>query len=64
MTDVKIGLVGSLVKFHPTDTPGELSNVFYSPVSVTKNQGERISAFLWMFVEISHEMYFSTTLNE
>ena len=62
MTDVKIGLVGSRAKFHPTDTRvNELLNVFCSPVSVTKNQGERISAFLWMFVEISHEMYFSTT---
>ena len=44
-----------------TPRVNELSNVFCRPVSVTKNQGERNSAFLWMFVETSHEMYFSTT---
>ena len=59
---LKFGLVGCRVKFHPTDTAGEhLTKCHCSPVSVTKNHGNMISAYLWMFVETSREMYFTET---
>ena len=60
---LKFRLVGCRVKFHPTYTTYTvmLLNILCSPACVTKNQGGKISLYLWMFFETSHEMHFTET---
>ena len=62
---LKFCLVGCRVKFHPTHTAGEnVTKCHCSLVTVTKNHGNRISAYSWMFFETSSECILLKQVNK